>query len=147
SWVIGGKAGWEDPKFIETLRSPESRALGIIWIESPTDVELAHMYEKCALFLFSSLYEGFGIPLLEALSLQKPAIVTDLSVFREIGGNKIQYLKLEEKLWTLSLLNFSKKPSLGKKVDIRKFYRSTAAKTVSDQIREVLKSKNPLETR
>ncbi|MBE8388559.1 glycosyltransferase, partial [Leptospira interrogans serovar Pomona] len=79
SWVIGGKAGWEDPKFIETLRSPESRALGIIWIESPTDVELAHMYEKCALFLFSSLYEGFGIPLLEALSLQKPAIVTDLS--------------------------------------------------------------------
>ncbi|EKS01089.1 glycosyltransferase, group 1 family protein [Leptospira mayottensis 200901122] len=144
SWVIGGKAGWEDPKFIEALRSPESKALGIIWIESPTDVELAHMYEKCALFLFSSLYEGFGIPLLEALSLQKPAIVTDLPVFREIGGDKIQYLKLEEKLWTLALLNFSKKPYLGKKVDIRKFYRSAAAKTISDQIREVLKSKNPV---
>ncbi|EMJ46321.1 glycosyltransferase family 4 protein [Leptospira santarosai] len=144
SWVIGGKAGWEDPKFIEILRSPESRASGIVWIESPTDVELAHMYKKCALFLFSSLYEGFGIPLLEALSFQKPAIVTDLSVFREIGGDKIRYLKLEEKLWTSALLDFSKKPYSGKKVDLRKFYRSAAAKTVSDQIRAVLKSKKPI---
>ncbi|MBM9499483.1 glycosyltransferase family 4 protein [Leptospira sp. 201903071] len=141
SWVIGGKAGWEDPEFIETLRSDQSKKIGIHWIESPTDVELAHMYKKCSLFLFSSLYEGFGIPLLEALSLQKPAIVTDLSVFREIGGNRIQYLKLEQDLWVKALLDFSKKPHPGKKVDLRKFYRSAAAKTIADQIREVLKSK------
>ncbi|TGL72024.1 glycosyltransferase [Leptospira kmetyi] len=141
SWVIGGKAGWEDPAFIETLRSEESKAAGIVWIESPSDVELAHMYQKCSLFLFASLYEGFGIPLLEALSLQKPAIVTDLSVFREIGADKIQYLKLEESLWTNALLQFSKKPYPGKKADLRKFYRSVAAKTIADQIREVLKSK------
>ncbi|EKR72624.1 glycosyltransferase family 4 protein [Leptospira noguchii] len=144
SWVIGGKAGWEDPAFIETLRSSESKAAGIIWIESPTNVELAHMYKKCSLFLFSSLYEGFGIPLLEALSLEKPAIVTDLSVFREIGGNKIRYLELEENLWTSALLDFSKKPYSGKKVDIRKFYRSAAAKTISGQIREVLSLKKDL---
>ncbi|EMI64303.1 glycosyltransferase family 4 protein [Leptospira noguchii] len=144
SWVIGGKAGWEDPAFIETLRSSESKAAGIIWIESPTNVELAHMYKKCSLFLFSSLYEGFGIPLLEALSLEKPAIVTDLSVFREIGGNKIRYLELEENLWTSALLDFSKKPYPGKKVDIRKFYRSAAAKTISGQIREVLSLKKDL---
>ncbi|WP_329601343.1 glycosyltransferase family 1 protein [Leptospira noguchii] len=144
SWVIGGKAGWEDPAFIETLRSSESKAAGIIWIESPTNVELAHMYKKCSLFLFSSLYEGFGIPLLEALSLEKPAIVTDLSVFREIGGNKIRYLELEENLWTSALLDFSKKPYSGKKVDIRKFYRSAAVKTISGQIREVLSLKKNL---
>ncbi|EMJ95609.1 glycosyltransferase family 4 protein [Leptospira alstonii] len=144
SWVIGGKAGWEDPAFIETLRSQDSQAAGIFWIESPTDVELAHMYRKCSLFVFPSLYEGFGIPLLEALSFQKPAIVTDLSVFREIGGNKIRYLKLEENLWTQALLDFSKKPYSGKKVDIQKFYRSAAAKTIVNQIREVLKSKNPV---
>ncbi|EMO55515.1 glycosyltransferase, group 1 family protein [Leptospira noguchii] len=144
SWVIGGKAGWEDPAFIETLRSSESKAAGIIWIESPTNVELAHMYKKCSLFLFSSLYEGFGIPLLEALSLEKPAIVTDLSVFREIGGNKIRYLELEENLWTSALLDFSKKPYSGKKVDIRKFYRSAAVKTISGQIREVLSLKKDL---
>ncbi|AOP34251.1 glycosyl transferase [Leptospira tipperaryensis] len=141
SWVIGGKAGWDDPEFIETLRSQKSKELGIHWIESPSDVELAHMYKNCSLFLFSSLYEGFGIPLLEALSLQKPAIVTDLSVFREIGGNQIQYLRLEQDLWVKALLDFSKKPYAGKKVDIRKFYRSVAAKTIADQIREVLKSK------
>ncbi|EMY79135.1 glycosyltransferase, group 1 family protein [Leptospira weilii serovar Ranarum str. ICFT] len=144
SWVIGGKAGWEDPAFIETLRSSESKAAGILWIESPSDVELAHMYRKCSLFVFPSLYEGFGIPLLEALSFQKPAVVTDLSVFREIGGDKIRYLKLEENLWTSALLDFSKKPYSGKKADIRKFYRSAAAKTIADQIREVLKSKNPV---
>ncbi|EMP08041.1 glycosyltransferase, group 1 domain protein [Leptospira interrogans serovar Pyrogenes str. 200701872] len=103
------------------MKSPESKSAGIVWIESPTNVELAHMYRKCSLFLFSSLYEGFGIPLLEALSLQKSAIVTDLSVFREIGGDKIRYLKLEENLWTSALLDFSKKPYPGKKVDIRKF--------------------------
>ncbi|TGK25312.1 glycosyltransferase family 4 protein [Leptospira stimsonii] len=147
AWVIGGKAGWENPEFIETLRSPESKKLGIHWIESPSDVELAHMYKKCSLFLFSSLYEGFGIPLLEALSLQKPAIVTDLSVFREIGGNQIQYLKLERDLWVKAFLDYSKKPYSGKKVDLRKFYRSVAAKTIADQIREVLRSKTISSTR
>ncbi|MCG6168154.1 glycosyltransferase family 4 protein [Leptospira sanjuanensis] len=147
SWVIGGKAGWEDPAFIELLRSEESKAAGILWIESPSDVELAHMYKGCSLFLFSSLYEGFGIPLLEALSLQKPAIVTDLSVFREIGGSKIRYLELKEPLWTSALLEFSKKPYSGSKVELRKFYRSVAAKTIADQIRTVLKSKTTSSSR
>lgn len=147
AWVIGGKAGWEDPEFIKTLRSQESKDAGIFWIESPSDVELAHLYQKCSLFLFSSLYEGFGIPLLEALSLQKPAIVTDLSVFKEIGGKQIQYLKLEEELWAQALLDFSKKPYPGKKVDIRKFYRSAAVKIIADQIREVLKSKTTSSSR
>ncbi|WP_394854625.1 glycosyltransferase [Leptospira ellisii] len=147
SWVIGGKAGWEDPAFIETLRSRESRDLGIVWIESPSDVELAHMYKNCSLFLFSSLYEGFGIPLLEALSLQKPAIVTDLSVFREIGADKIDYLPLEERLWVEALLRFSHKPYPGKKADIRKFHRSAAAKIIADEIRRVLKEKTTSSSR
>jgi len=41
-------------------------------------------YQKCKLFIFPSLYEGFGIPLLEAMSFKKRILLSDISVFKEI---------------------------------------------------------------
>ena len=41
------------------------------------------------------LCEGFGLPLIEAAHYKLPAIVSDIPVFREIGGNSTRYFELD----------------------------------------------------
>ena len=55
------------------------------------DLEVRSLYRLCTLFVFPSIYEGFGIPLLEAMAAQCPLVVSDLSVFREITENQSLY--------------------------------------------------------
>jgi glycosyltransferase involved in cell wall biosynthesis len=43
------------------------------------------------LFVFPSVYEGFGIPILEAMAAQCPMVISDLPVFREITENQSLY--------------------------------------------------------
>src|SRR5262249_55219592 len=48
---------------------------------------LAALYRSAALFAFPTRLEGFGLPLLEAMSLGVPAVTSDLPVLREIAGD------------------------------------------------------------
>jgi glycosyltransferase involved in cell wall biosynthesis len=52
-----------------------------------TDSELAALYRSCALFLFPSLYEGAGLPILEAMSCGAPVAASGTSSIPEILGN------------------------------------------------------------
>jgi glycosyltransferase involved in cell wall biosynthesis len=56
-----------------------------------TDNELATLYNYASCILYPSLYEGFGIPILEALEFNNLVIASDIPVFREIGNNAIIY--------------------------------------------------------
>jgi glycosyltransferase involved in cell wall biosynthesis len=51
-----------------------------------TDLELRALYSTCSLFVFPSFYEGFGLPLLEALACGAPAIASNNSSLPEILG-------------------------------------------------------------
>lgn len=57
-----------------------------------SDEELATLYKNAALFVYPSLYEGFGIPPLEAMSLGCPVVLSDIPVFREIFGDAVHYV-------------------------------------------------------
>jgi glycosyltransferase involved in cell wall biosynthesis len=59
-------------------------ALGLV----PED-RLAALYRSATLFAFPTRIEGFGLPLLEAMMLGVPAIVSDLPVLREISGDAV----------------------------------------------------------
>ncbi len=50
-----------------------------------SDAELAWYYERCALFVFPSLDEGFGLPLLEAKHFDARVAASDIGPFREMG--------------------------------------------------------------
>ena len=56
-----------------------------------SDEELASLYSNASLFVYPSIYEGFGIPPLEAMSLGCPVILSDIPVFREIFGDAACY--------------------------------------------------------
>ena len=45
------------------------------------------MYSRCEAFVFPSLYEGFGLPLTEAMSFGKPLLTATNSALREVAGD------------------------------------------------------------
>ncbi len=52
---------------------------------------LSQLYQNAILFVFPSLYEGFGIPILEALSCGCPVAASNYSSIPEIGGDAVMY--------------------------------------------------------
>jgi glycosyltransferase involved in cell wall biosynthesis len=55
------------------------------------DMMLSQLYRKAILFIFPSLYEGFGIPLLEAFSCGCPVAASNTSSLPEVGGDAVNY--------------------------------------------------------
>jgi glycosyltransferase involved in cell wall biosynthesis len=49
------------------------------------DAELAWLYEQCRLFVFASLDEGFGLPVVEAARAGAPMVLSDIPAFRELA--------------------------------------------------------------
>lgn len=56
------------------------------------DSVLKKLYENAQAFIFPSLYEGFGLPVLEAFSCGCPVILSDFSSFPEVGGDAACYI-------------------------------------------------------
>ena len=55
------------------------------------DATLQHLYKNAYAFIFPSLYEGFGIPVLEAFSCGCPAVLSNTSSLPEVGGDSALY--------------------------------------------------------
>lgn len=58
---------------------------------SGSDQLLAGLYQDAAAFIYPSLYEGFGMPLLEAMELGAPVICSDIAPFKEVAGEAAEY--------------------------------------------------------
>lgn len=59
--------------------------------ESVTDAKLLSLYQQAIAFVFPSLYEGFGLPLLEAFNYNCPVITSNTSCFEEVCGEAAIY--------------------------------------------------------
>lgn len=61
------------------------------------DEELVALYKYASCFVYPSIYEGFGIPPLEAMYFNCPVIVSDIVVFQEVIGNHALYCDINDK--------------------------------------------------
>jgi glycosyltransferase involved in cell wall biosynthesis len=76
------------------------------------DAALATWLQHAQALLFPSFVEGFGLPLLEALSQGVPAIASDLAVFREFAGEIPDYLDpLDGSGWKARVLDYAQPDS------------------------------------
>ena len=104
--VIAGRRGWESPAFFERLENLQRETGKIVIVEGPGDDELRALYRNCAFFCLPSLYEGFGLTLLEALAFGAPSLASDIGPFREIGGTNIEYLPARDSdAWARAIKN------------------------------------------
>jgi glycosyltransferase involved in cell wall biosynthesis len=70
----------------------EAKLQGMVKILSDiSDKDIHCCYKLCSLFVFPSTYEGFGIPILEAMAVGCPMALSDLPVFRELTQNRGLY--------------------------------------------------------
>jgi glycosyltransferase involved in cell wall biosynthesis len=58
-----------------------------------SDFELSCIYRLCKLFVFPSSYEGFGIPILEAMAAGCPMVLSDIPVFKELTQGQGVYFE------------------------------------------------------
>lgn len=68
----------------------------IIFLGFVTNDELCTWYKHCSAFVFPSLQEGFGIPIIEAMTFKKPLLVSNASCLPEIAGEGAVYFNPED---------------------------------------------------
>lgn len=88
--IIAGKKGWLYEEIFARVKSLHLQNK-IIFPGYVSDEEKAALYTNASLFVLPSLYEGFGIPLLEAMSYGCPVISSFASSLPEIGGDACLY--------------------------------------------------------
>ena len=84
--VIGGGTGWDTAPIFETVaRHGLENAVQFVGFLPPD--ELPIWYNCAEAFVYPSVFEGFGLPVLEALACGTPVIVSDASSLPEVAGN------------------------------------------------------------
>lgn len=87
---------------------------------------MASVYESCDLFLFPSLCESFGFPMLEAMSVGLPVVAADTAVNREIlGESALYYPPLDSAAAAATILRLLGDPSLRKRLSKGALRRTT----------------------
>jgi glycosyltransferase involved in cell wall biosynthesis len=81
--VIVGRPGWRTAQLQERLRGHPQSSEKLIWIENARDEDLVALYVLSDGLIQASEAEGYGLPVLEAVSYGKPVLARDLAVFRE----------------------------------------------------------------
>jgi glycosyltransferase involved in cell wall biosynthesis len=89
--VLVGKAGWGTAR--ETLQESARRGGGAAAADAVrftgyvVDADLPALYRNCDAFAYPSLYEGFGLPPLEAMACAAPVLVSDAPPMPEVAGD------------------------------------------------------------
>jgi glycosyltransferase involved in cell wall biosynthesis len=75
-------------KLNETQRAKlEQHRIEYSFVYNISDEEMVRKYEECDVLVFPSLYEGFGMPIVEANAVGRPVLTSNLSSMPEVAGN------------------------------------------------------------
>ncbi|MDQ3548223.1 MAG: glycosyltransferase family 4 protein [Chloroflexota bacterium] len=88
--TIAGRVGWQADEIVARIRAEEASGY-VRFVESPSDADLDALYASATLAVFPSFYEGFGLPVLEAMARRVPVVASDIASLRETGGNAASY--------------------------------------------------------
>jgi glycosyltransferase involved in cell wall biosynthesis len=91
--AVAGRWAWASDE-VRRLAQEAGGRIKILGYVS--DADLAVLYDAAECCLQASLYEGLGLPVLEALSHGLPVIASDIAVFREIGAERVHLVDFED---------------------------------------------------
>jgi glycosyltransferase involved in cell wall biosynthesis len=122
--VVIGQRGWECENVIDLLERCTVLQGYVFEYSACNDTELAAWLLHARALLFPSFTEGYGMPLVEALTLGVPVIASDLPVFREIAGTVPKYLDpLDGKAWAETIAAYTLEDSPARRVQLERITR------------------------
>ncbi|RHX91403.1 glycosyl transferase [Leptospira yasudae] len=145
--VIAGRLGWKSEGLTQLLKEGTLESEGIFFVENPADEVLAWLYQKCSAFLFPSIHEGFGLPLLEALREGKICVASDIPVFHEIleRGTDLFAEPLNVDSWVSALAELQRKKNQRPSVwDASQWTWDKTAKKIEDGLIDLWKHRKEL---
>jgi glycosyltransferase involved in cell wall biosynthesis len=123
--LLISNAGWENGEIMKKIRKGENSVL--LRTDVPTR-DLPCYYNSAELFVYVSLYEGFGLPPLEAMACGTPVLASDIPVHREILGDAALYVeprgakKIAERLEALLTAPPARKATAKKRLERAAIY-------------------------
>ncbi|WP_018265887.1 glycosyltransferase family 4 protein [Methylosinus sp. LW4] len=105
--LVGGR-GWENQQIVDMLNRCEALRPHVRWTSDLPAATLRRLLANANALLMPSFAEGYGLPVVEALSLGTPAIVSDIPVFHEIAQERALFLSPIDGLgWKRAIEDFS----------------------------------------
>jgi glycosyltransferase involved in cell wall biosynthesis len=106
--VLVGQRGWETENVVDMLeRCPALRGL-VIEHNTLADAEMVRLLRGASALVLPSFAEGFGFPLIEALTLGVPVLCSDIPALRETGGMVAEFLDpLDGPGWRRAVLDYA----------------------------------------
>lgn len=102
--VIVGNDSGEKQNVIDMIESCGIKE-NVTILSGISHEELKAIYKMAKLFIFPSSYEGFGIPILEAMNAKVPVALSDIPVFREIAGESGYYFNCDDTVSMSSVIS------------------------------------------
>ncbi len=90
--VFAGSKGWQNEEFERLLLRTNNLNDYIALVDSPSDAELAYLYQNCLFSVFPSFYEGWGLPIGESVWFGRPVIASKTSSMPEVAGDFADYI-------------------------------------------------------
>lgn len=87
SLVLAGGHGWKTEKSLKAIESAQKAGENVIHVGFVDSKDASAFYQHASIFVMPSIYEGFGMPILEAMASNCPVITSDIPVLREVAGN------------------------------------------------------------
>lgn len=146
--VLTGKKGWYYEGLFKLVKDLKLEKR-VVFSGYVPEKDLPLLYSAADLFVFPSLYEGFGFPPLEAMACGTPVIASNTSSIPEVVGSAgILLPPKDEKRWAKEIIKISLDKRLAQNLSkkgseqAKKFsWEKTAAKTI-EVYKEVLESTN-----
>jgi glycosyltransferase involved in cell wall biosynthesis len=92
--LIIGRYGWNQQEFVKRIQNHPEWNRSLFWFNNISDHELSFCYKNSRALISASIAEGFGLPIVEALSHHCPVIASDIPIYHEIGKEYCQYFSL-----------------------------------------------------
>lgn len=93
SLVISGGIGWKSQASQNALKKAIDTGEKVQHLGYIDNADSNALYQNASLFVSASVYEGFGMPVLESIVSNTPTVLSDIPVFKEVGGEISLYAK------------------------------------------------------
>ncbi|MDJ0599314.1 MAG: glycosyltransferase family 1 protein, partial [Crocosphaera sp.] len=142
--ILIGKKGWNYQDILEKIETSQFKE-DIQHLDYVSDELVAIFYSQAEAFIYPSFYEGFGLPVLEAMTLGSPVITSNTSSLPEVAGDAALYIdptdyyQLAQIMLKVADNSTLRKEMIEKgKIQANKFSWERTAKTTLDVYKSII---------